>query len=255
MKSYILIFFLGLTAISRGQSIVNIQKRLSLLNNAEKIEYDTTGFSVLPKFKFFCTSDMVIIEKDSTERIVPSETKGSWKYYSVIDLNNDGLNDLIYSGPCNPYDQTGIFINDGKKLQFVYDFPGAIISIDKNDSRTIINSLKKACCCDSDYDFTEIVINKGSSSATTNRITYAVIPPTSFKNLEQVKVKGILRRTPKQDDANKKDQCSNRIFKGNHWLLVDKATDAIKLDQSGEWSLVLYKRNKDESIIGWIKIE
>lgn len=255
MKSCILISFLGLAIISRGQSIGEIQKRLNLLNKADKIKFDTTGFSKLPKFKFFCTSDIVIIEKDSTETIVPSEAKDAWKYFSIIDLNNDGLKDLIYSGPCNPYDQTGIFINNGKELQLVYDYPGSIISIEKNGSRTIMNSLKEACCCDSDFDFTEIVINKGSSPVTTNRITYGQIPKTNFKNLEQVKVKGILRRTPKQDDADKKDDCSDRIVKGNHWLLVDKATDVIKLDQSGQWLLILYKKNKDESIIGWIKSE
>ncbi len=255
MKSYLLILFLGLGTMSQGQSIENLQKRLSFLNNPATIKFDTTGLSKLPKLKFLCTSDIVVIEPNSTEKIVPSETKDSWRYFSVIDLNNDGLNDLIYSGPCNPYDETGIFINDGKNLQLVYDYPGAIISIEKYGSRTIINSLKEACCCDSDFDFTEIVINKGSSLVTTNRITYGQIPKTNFKNLEKIKIKGILRRTHKQDDADKKDQCSDRIIKGNHWLSVDKEADAIKLSQSGQWVQVLYKKNKDESIIGWIKSE
>ncbi len=253
-KTFILILFLVLTTILRGQSIENISKRLNLLYNSPQIKFDTTGFSRLPKFQFFCTSEIIITEKDGTERVVPSETEDPWRYYSVIDLNKDGLNDLIYSGPCNPYYQTGIFMNDGKKLQLVYDYAGEIVSIEKSGSGTIINCLRQAIGCDSDNELTEIVISK-ARSPTINRITYGIIPKLNLRNLKTVRVKGILRWSPRQDDVEKKDSCSDRLIKGNHLLLVDEATDAIQLDKSGHWLLIIFKKNRDESIIGWIKSE
>lgn len=238
MKNCFLVLLVGLTTISRGQVIEDIQKRLNFLNNPSSLKYDTTGFSKLPKFEFFCDDD----------------NPNKWDYFSVIDLDNDGLNDLVYSGPCSPYDKTGIFINDGKRMSKIYDFPGAIISLEKTGSGTIINSLKESIGCDPNFDFTEIVIKRGTSPAT-NRIIYAMMPKSNFKNLEQIKIKGVLRRTPKQEDADKKDQCSNRILKGNHWLSIEKESNVIKLDQSDNWQLVLYKKSKDESVIGWIRSE
>jgi hypothetical protein len=254
MKIYFLIFFLGFTAVSMGQSIENIQKRLKLLNTDMKVKFDTTGFSKLPRFSFFCTSEIVITEEGGTEKIVPSETQEPWKYYSVIDLNNDGLNDLIYSGPCSVYDQTGVFVNDGKTLQLVYDYPGRIISIEQNGIRTTINSLYQPTGCDPDNELTEIVISKGIS-ATTNRISFANIPKLNLDELKKVKIKGMLRWSPKQDDMEKKEGCFDRLVKGNHLLLIDKLTEVIQLKQSGRWLLILYKKNKDESIIGWIEIK
>ncbi len=209
------------------------------MNAPLKLKYDTNGFSKLPKFHFLCDG----------------ENQNKSDFYSVVDLNNDGLNDLMYSGPCMPYDQTAIFINDGKSLLLVYDYPGTIISLEKNDSGTTINSLKEAIACDRDFEFTEIVISHVPSPPTTNRIGYAMIPKKNFKNLKQIKVKGVLRRTPHQDDLDKKDHCSNKILKGNHWLAIEMESPVIKLDQSNGWQLVLYKKNKDESIIGWVKSE
>jgi hypothetical protein len=229
------------------------QRRLNLLNNPVKVTFDTTGFFRLPKSKYFCTSDVVIIHNDSTKSIVPSETKDTWNYYSVLDLNDDGLNDLVYSGPCNPYYQTGVFINDGKELLLVYDFPGTIISIEKGNTGTTIHSLKEACCCDPDFDFTEIVVEKGSLFAKVNRITFRKIPLQDFKKLERIKVKGVLRHTPVVDDELKKDHCLDGMIEGNHWLTLDKETEVIRISQSGPWALVLYEQTKYQSIIGWMK--
>ncbi len=65
----------------------------------------------------------------------------------------------------------------------------------------------------------------------------------------------MLRWSPKQDDMVKKEGCFDRLVNGNHLLLIDKLTEVIQLKQSGRWLLILYKKNKDESIIGWIEIK
>jgi len=252
MKSYILIFFLGLTTISRGQSIENIQKRLSLLNNVAKVKYDTTGFSKLPKFRFLCTSDIVIIENDSTETIVPSDTEDPWKYYSVIDLNDDGLKDLIYSGPCLPYDQTGIFLNDGKTLKLIHDYPGKVVALEKLDEKTEINILKEACCCDYYSDYIQVTI-WNDSRVDKNQITFWGNAEVKVDKLAKFKTKGILRTSPEINDKKKKDDCSDQIIEGNHLARINKLTTVVQLSQSGQWRLVLYEVDKDNSYIGWIK--
>lgn len=252
MKATILIFFVTLALGSQGQSIENIKKRLQLLSDSSKIRPDTTGLSGLPRFTFFCTAEITIIDADGSEKTIPSEIQDPWNYYSVIDLNNDGLNDLVFSGPCNPYDQTGILLNDGKSLQLVYDYPGLVISIEKGGTGTTIHSLHQPLGCYSNNELIEITIVKGKSP-TINRIGYTFIPKLNLQNLKAVKVQGVLRWSPKQDDVERKDQCSDRMLKGNHLLTIDKPAEAIQLDQSGQWRQVLYKTSNYESIIGWIK--
>ncbi|NOS92106.1 MAG: hypothetical protein HOP30_09305 [Cyclobacteriaceae bacterium] len=252
MKTTILIFFLTLTIGSQCQSIENIKKRLQLLSDSSKIRSDTTGLSRLPRFTFFCTAEIIITEEDRTEKTIPSEIQDPWNYYSVIDLNNDGLNDLVYSGPCNPYDQTGILLNDGKSLQLIYDYPGVVISIVKGSTQTTIHSLYRPTGCYSNNELIEITIVKGKPPSI-NRIGYTVIPKLNLQNLKNVKVQGVLRWSPKQDDVERKDECSDQRIKGNHLLNIDKPTEAIQLDQFGQWRLVLYKTSNHESIIGWIK--
>lgn len=252
MKSCILIFVFGLTITSRGQSIDEVQKRLSLLTQAEKVKYDTTGFSKLPESKYFCTSDIVIIEKDSTETIVPSETEDPWKYYTVIDLNDDDLNDLIYSGPCLPYDQTGVFVNDGKTLKLIHDYPGKVVSLEKSVDKSVINVLKESCCCDYYSDYIQVTI-WNDSHIDKNQITFFGNTEIKVDKVTKLKIKGILRTSPEVNDKKMKDDCSDQIIDGNHLAHIDKPTTVVQLSQSGQWRLILYPVDNENSYIGWIK--
>ena len=252
MKSYILIFVLGLTITSRGQSVEEVQKRLNLLTHAKKLVYDTTGLSKLPKFAYFCISDAVIIDKDSTETIVPSETEDPWKYYTVIDINGDKLSDLIYSGPCMPYDRTGIFLNDGKTLKLIHDYPGKLVSIDKLIEKTVVNILKESCCCDYYSDYIQVTI-WNDSHVDKNQITFFGNTEIKIDNLTKLKVKGILRTSPDINDKQVKDVCSDEILEGNHLARIDKLTTVVQLSQIGQWRLILYPVDNDISYIGWIK--
>ena len=67
------------------------------------------------------------------------------------------------------------------------------------------------------------------------------------------KIKGILRTSPEINDKKKKDDCSDQIIEGNHLAHINKLTTVVQLSQSGQWRLVLYEVDKDNSYIGWIK--
>jgi hypothetical protein len=238
MKYWVTILILSLTVFSFGQSLSDISKRLSLLESRVGFKHDTTGFSSLPKFDYVCDN----------------ESQNKSDYYHVTDLNNDGLNDLIYSGPCKPYDQTGIFLNDGSRFKRVYNYPGKIISIDKGTSTTIINILKEACCCDYYSDYIEVTIDHESKIAK-NIITFEANTKISLGNkLKSVKVVGTIRTAPEINNVAKKDDCRNEIIKGNQLIRSEEFRNIVQLNKVGSWWLVLYQENKEKSWIGWIKM-
>lgn len=240
------ILFFGLFGVSYGQTIADIEKRLRLLDNQVVFKFDTTGFSTLPKFEYSCD--------DHFKAYDFPENKSKWDYYHVIDLNNDGLKDLIYSGPCLPYPQTGIFLNDGQSLKNMHDYAGQIVSIENKPDRTIVNIFKEFCCCDYFSDYIEVTIHN-DSHVDKNQISFEGNTQTKFDKLTELKVKGILRTSPELNDKGKNDDCSDQIIKGNHLAYINKLTTVFQLKQSGQWRLILYPVDKLHSWIGWIKVD
>lgn len=224
--------------LSFGQTLSDLEQRLQLLDSLSEFKYDTTGFSMLPKIDHFCDN----------------ENQNPWDYYHVADLNSDGLNDLIYSGPCKPYGQTGIFLNTGQAFKRVHNYPGTLVSIEKRTSSTIIHILKTACCCDYYSEYIAVTIDT-TSNVTKNTIAFEA--NTKIKlgmRLRYSKVIGTLRTTPKTNDIIKKDPCNGQIVKGNQITRIENFKDIIQLNRVGSWWLVLYPQNKERSWIGWIKI-
>jgi hypothetical protein len=66
-------------------------------------------------------------------------------------------------------------------------------------------------------------------------------------------VSGVLRLSPIINDAEKKDECLNQIFKGNYLINISKPSRVIQLTRLGQWRLVLYPITKTSSMIGWVK--
>jgi len=238
------IIFLGLVAGLNAQILTDIEKRLSFLDKGIPLTYDTTDFPTLPKVKYLCD--------DHFDAFEFPDNKKTKDYYHVVDLNNDGLKDLIYSGPCMPYDQTGIFLNDGKTLKLIHDYPGEVVSLEKVVDKTVINILKKSCCCDYYSDYIQVTI-WNDSRIDKNEITYWGNTEIKVDKVTPFKIKGILRTSPEINDKKKKDDCSDQIIEGNHLAHINKLTTVVQLSQSGQWRLVLYEVDKDNSYIGWIK--
>lgn len=244
MKHGLTILLLVLTATTDAQTLREIDKRIGLLEKNIALRYDTSGFSTLPKVKYLCDSHLEAFD-------VP-DNKTMMDFYHVVDLNDDGLKDLVYSGPCLPYYQTGIFLNDGKSLNVVYSYPGEIISLEKYSDKTVINTLKEACCCDYYSHFTEVTI-WNDSHVEKNQITFEGNTPIKVGQVRKLRTNGILRTSPEVNDTKREDECSGQIIEGNHLTHIVNPTTLIQLGHSGEWKLVLYQVDKDNSFVGWIK--
>jgi hypothetical protein len=223
-------------SLTQESRLESIQRRVNLINHPASIKYDTTGFSKL-----------------SVDNNCDDENEHPWDYYSVVDLNNDGQNDLIYSGPCMPYSETFIYVTEANRLLLLYQGAGDIISMESVSDQTKVNSLREAIGCLSSSELTEIII-QGSLPPIIHSIEYHVLPKKNFENLMMIKVKGILRTSPRKDDIDHKDGCE-QVFKGNQLESIEEETEVIQLDQQGEWKLVLYDQNKFHSVIGWIQIK
>lgn len=214
----------------------DIKKRLRLFDNQVALKCDTTGFSSLPKFEYFCAQ----------------ENNHKWDYFHVVDLNKDGLNDLIYCGPCMPYIQVGIFITNGRNLNQVDNYLGRIISIENKSDHTTIHILDEACCCNYYSSLIEISIDT-NSNVTKNVIKYfGTTQITLDKKIKEITVTGILRTSPEVNDSIKIDDCSDEVIHGNHLVQLSDQKKVIQLHKVGQWKLVLFQEDKEKSWIGWV---
>jgi hypothetical protein len=228
----------ALTAFSYAQPLADVAKRLKLLETQPEFIYDASGFSELPKFEYGCDN----------------ENQNISDYYHVADLNNDGLMDLIYSGPCAPYYQTAIFINTGRVFRKIYDNPGKIISLEKDESTTVINILKEACCCEFYSQYTQLTINNKSQVAKNTIVFGAKTKITVGSRLKEEKVVGTIRTTPHVNDVIKRDECSDAVVRGNQLKRIHDFSNIIQLNKTGPWWLVLYSESGERSWVGWMKL-
>lgn len=235
----------GLLRVLHGQSLTEIEQKIRLIKTPQNITYDTTGFFQLPKFISECDDHFKAYDfpKDKTK----------WAYYHVIDLNQDGLKDVIYSGPCLPYNQTSMFLNDGISLKRIFDYAGKVVAIKQSSHKSVITIFKESCCCDCNSDLVEVTVG-GDSRVEENWITFNGNTEIAFDQIERVKITGVLRTSPEVNDIEFEDNCTDRSFKGNHLTYIQKETNVIQLSKRGPWRLILYPdpENKTYSWLGWI---
>jgi hypothetical protein len=227
-----------LTAVSYAQPLTDIAKRLKLLEEQPEFIYDVSGFSSLPKLDYHCDN----------------ENQNKSDYYHVVDLNNDGLKDLIYSGPCAPYYQTAIFINTGRVFRKLYDNPGKITSLEKDTSSTIINIFKEACCCEFYSQYIQLTINNKSQLGRNTIVFGAQTKITVGTRLREEKVVGTLRTTPHVNDVLKRNECNDAVVRGNQLKRIYDFSNIIQLNKVGPWWLVLYPESSERSWVGWMKL-
>src|SRR5687767_4263771 len=118
MKKLIFFAIMLISFQSFSQRPEELVRWLKTYHNETQVPFDTSGFSQLPPVANTCE------EKD--ERDLAN--------YHVADLNNDGFNDLVFSGPCMPYDQTVIYMNSGDGKLSSYDFSGKVVGFEKYES-------------------------------------------------------------------------------------------------------------------------
>ena len=193
---------------SYGQPLSDISKRLKALEKQSAFKHDTVGFLSLPKFDYRCDN----------------ENEHPWDYYHVIDVNRDGLKDLIYSGPCASQKQTAIFLNIGRVFRRIYDFPGMIVSIDTGTTTTI-NILREACCCEDYSQYIQLTVDT-DARVTKNTILFGPKTKITLANkLSRVKVVGTIRTTPQINDVKRgrrsirrqKFPARSASYRRGHW--------------------------------------
>lgn len=237
MKYWLMIFAGVWSVAAQGQPSEELSKRLKLLERQSPFNHDTTGFSALPKFDYRCDNN----------------NEHPWQYYHVMDVNRDGLNDLIYSGPCSPHGYTGIFLNVGRAFKRVYDFPGVILSIDTG-ATTTINILREACCCEDYSQYMQLNI-RADGNITKHTILFSPKTKIALANrLVQEKVVGTIRATPQVDDTIKRNECNTAVLKGNQLTRISEFRNIVRLNRVGQWWLVLYPETNEKSWIGWMRM-
>jgi hypothetical protein len=234
-KHTVLLLFFVFTTSAYSQSFAELQSHLKQLENNNVFTFDTTGFSSLPVEENYCSDEI------------------NSNYYHVVDLNADGLNDLLFSGPCKPYNRTIIYLNNGRELYMVDEFAGKILSIKKDSALTTITIFKEACCCDYFSELIELSISP-TSGLTVSFIYFHTDTKISLgSTFESIKINGIIRSTPVIDNKKKKDACRNQKIIGNKWITLDKPTEVVQLNKVGKWSLVYMREDSLSSYIGWIE--
>ncbi len=238
MKLPFFIMTMFVASLSFGQSLHGLRNRLRILEKPPEFKADTTGFSTLPRTDYGCDN----------------KNKNPSDYYHVVDLNSDGKNDLVYSGPCKNAAQTAIFINTGRTLKKIYDNLGRVVSIDKEGKEVKINIFKEASGCDFFSQFTEIVINDKSQMRRHTIVFGAQTKISVAARLREDKVVGTMRTTPQVNDVVKRDACNNTV-RGNQLTRIHDFRDIVQISKSGPWWLVLYPETGDRAWIGWMKLE
>lgn len=238
MKANIIFYSLLVFSLqSIGQDIDSYERRLKVLLNPTSVEYDTTGYSLLPAFSNYCG------ENDSKE----------FEFYKVIDLDDDGLLDLVFSGPCIPYYQTIVFLNRGDRLEKVFDIAGEVISIDDHNGKRKIDISLEACCCSHNSYLEELVFGESGHSRSRS-IKYHGTTELEFQPTYKTdEISGVLRSHPVVDDNRKKDPCSESFIEGNVVGKIEEPETVIELSASGKWKLVLSMETEYYSTIGWIR--
>lgn len=239
MRYCIILIALLSVSTTNSQSLKSVSARLSMLVDVPEFVYDTTGLSQLPKPDNHCARN----------------NKNFLGYYHVTDVNNDGKKDLIYSGPCEPSEQTTIFINTGTQLKRVYAFPGKIVAIERASWGSVLHILKDVCCC---YPFREFIQLTIDNDLKMVRDVITVGADTRVRlnsKFKTDKVMGTIRTSPVTNDDPKADECKRQVYRGNQLRRIEGFKDVTQLYKSGSWWLVLYRENQERSWLGWMKLE
>lgn len=239
MKYLFTFLIITITLFCQGQSFDGIAKRLKLLTTSKEFATDTSGlsqFQLTKEFNEFCDLEMF----------------GDINSFHVIDLNFDAYKDIIYSGGCNPYDETFIYLYKNGKLNLAFQTPGKLVELDQMNDKSVLQIKKEPCCCDHDFDLIELTIQP-NSRIEKKQISFHYKTKVSIGNLKEIMFKGIVRTTPEINDHKEAGECVDEIRVGNHITTFSSLEPAVQIDKSGSWRLILFSVDNTISRIGWIK--
>lgn len=239
MRTLSFLIFLCISSCSYCQSLEDIKTNLNLLLNHDSIKFqtDSSGISKLPEFSLNCIEEFENL-KDLCH---------------VLDLNQDGLLDLIFSGPCSPYYETAILINEGTQFQLTFETFGRLLSLDIEDNKYMLKVIKPACCCDYYNELTEIRIGADLEIKVKSIQYHTNTKIRLNKEIYSIEhYSGVLRTEPVVNDSIYQDPCSPEIFTGNQLAQIDNK-DLVVIGSKLDWDLVLFREDEKNYTIGWIE--
>ena len=238
MKLIFLLFCTLCISFSHGQSTHAIAERIDWLTQSEQPYFtlNKADINKLPTIEYPCKDD---------------ETNDNWH---IQDLNHDGLMDAIYSGPCKPYSQTGVFINQGEAFEKVSDHAGRLVYLKSSGQITKIGIFKESCCCDYYSGFAEITIDS-EGTITENYLEFHFLTEISTaENWIVQNHKGIMRYAPIINDTPFNDDCTGETRTGNQILNSKEEIEVVVINSIEGWNLALYEPSQGHFILGWINM-
>ncbi len=175
-------------------------------------------------------------------------------YFHVVDWSGDGVDDLIFNGPCNPYPQTQFILQTKKGLMLAYEMGGTLLNIEPAGDRCLAWVYGEAIGCLRTASLTEIAL--GSDGALLSRTIIEWNPEDTLPKSDeyaQVQVAGILRETAREYDDVLKDECTGLKIIGNQVANLKTKCTALLLRSRNDWQLVCAPVADNHWRIAWIK--
>ena len=92
----------------------------------------------------------VIASKDFRTNCLTESAKVSGSAvgdFHWVDLNRDSFDDIVFSGLCMPYAETGLFLFKNGKYVRVDNMGGSVIDLKHEADGTTVFARNEACCC------------------------------------------------------------------------------------------------------------
>lgn len=228
--------FLILSGYAQDESL---EIQLQLLQNSSEYQFpiDSTGFSKIKNAKFYTKNGNTDVFAINSNNI------------HLVDINKDGEKDVIYQDNRH-YQATVLLVKKEDDFVEIWNGSGVLVHLRKG-KETIIYVLNSAIGC---FDITMLSTLVMSNDKLTEK-TIALSSETKIgvidKTFEQRMISGILRTQAIVDDKKKTDPCTGDFKIGNQIRTIENKEVTI-IKKQNEWLLVVLKE-KEQSIIGWVK--
>lgn len=194
----------------------------------------------------------------------------------TADMDLDGQEEILFSGPCDPYLRFDIYQHaiSASTYHKIFSMPGELIWIQQTAEHTQFAVRMDACCCNYYHTLHIYQWNKGADQMKelySVAVHTDILPPSFHPQYEDLLDQWfrsplylpfrsspvILRQTPAEDDLPREDPCFGTQVIGNQidadfqtgtgWILA-KSADKL-------WNLVLIaeEQKPTDFHIAWVK--
>lgn len=176
--------------------------------------------------------------------------------FHSADLDNDGDQDLIFNGPCTPYNHVIIYLNQKGKLNQVWDSPGEVIGIPQDEEGAEILVWNEGCCCEFYNSAHSIHFQKSAAKPIVESLMWhqdIEIEADFFT--KSLMASGIFRTIPLIDDIPKKAVCDDEMLIGNQDFVLKSPTNAYQIAIQDGMQLIAVEVSPQSWKLGWQQLK